>query len=432
MSTPTPIPYDWIREIPTALKLLDDIPLVGYPPEFPFKDYSAKLGKILQIDDLSIQLGSPEWRTADQLMTGLSDDLIAINLTISPVEGTVSFVFPRFDIATLLAGMISSSPPAVLDKEYLEGFFQFVALEAIATLQGVEFDKNLSPQLLSSKELPNEASLCRDLTLTTHGKAIHGRLIISQKFRSKWKERYSQRSLTVPPKVTQQAEVTVHIEAGHTSLGLNEWRGVSPGDFIILDQCSLSLEDDKSRVMLTLNGKPTFRARLKQGTLKILEYPMFYEVETPMAKYNPDEDHDEDSELEGEDEEFQDSEIESDLDIDDDEEFDDEVEEEVEAGAAPTGKPSLKPNKEAVQVTRSTESHAAPSPDEIPVNLVVEVGRFQITVQKLMELQPGNLLELDVKPENGVDLVINGKCVGKGELLRIGETLGVRILDMAN
>jgi flagellar motor switch protein FliN len=47
-----------------------------------------------------------------------------------------------------------------------------------------------------------------------------------------------------------------------------------------------------------------------------------------------------------------------------------------------------------------------------------------------MELQPGNMLEVDLHPENGVDLVVNGKRIGKGELLRVGETLGVRILDI--
>ena len=53
-----------------------------------------------------------------------------------------------------------------------------------------------------------------------------------------------------------------------------------------------------------------------------------------------------------------------------------------------------------------------------------------MSMQKLMEIEPGNTLELDVHPENGVDLVVNGRRIGKGELLRIGESLGVRILDI--
>ncbi len=40
-----------------------------------------------------------------------------------------------------------------------------------------------------------------------------------------------------------------------------------------------------------------------------------------------------------------------------------------------------------------------------------------MSVQKLLELQPGNLLELDVHPENGVDLVVNGSCIARGRTL---------------
>ncbi|MBA3604201.1 MAG: type III secretion system cytoplasmic ring protein SctQ [Parachlamydiaceae bacterium] len=68
---------------------------------------------------------------------------------------------------------------------------------------------------------------------------------------------------------------------------------------------------------------------------------------------------------------------------------------------------------------------------DIPMTVVVEVGRVQISVQKLMDLEPGNLLELNIHPENGVDLVVNGVVIAKGELLKIGDSLGVRILDKA-
>ena len=66
----------------------------------------------------------------------------------------------------------------------------------------------------------------------------------------------------------------------------------------------------------------------------------------------------------------------------------------------------------------------------IPISLKVEVGQVRMTLAKLMELQAGATLDLNVDPEEGVDLVVNGKCIGRGELLRLGETLGVRILEI--
>ncbi len=398
------------------------------------RDYSSQLGQLLQIQNLTITVNEPEWRTAENLLKGLPEDLTAINFALPPVEGIVSLLFSKRDIGTLFSEMIKSVPPVTLNTDYFEAFVQYISTEALNLFQTIGYDKNINPHLLSSKELPKDASLCREITLTSPSKNLHGRLVISQTFRTKWKERFAQRSMTIHPEITQKVEVPIHIEVGSAQMTFGEWRQVELGDFVILDKCLLSTDTEKAKVILTLNGKPVFRARLKEGILKILEFPMFYEVETPMAKYNPEE---EEEEFEGEDESLSDEEL-TDQEVEEEVADEDIEEEDVFEEPSPTIPPmpektppqAFKPALKVSEPPRSTESRTAPKPDEIPVTVVVEVGRFQITVQKLTELQPGNLLELDVRPENGIDLVINGKCVGKGELLKIGETLGVRILDI--
>lgn len=85
---------------------------------------------------------------------------------------------------------------------------------------------------------------------------------------------------------------------------------------------------------------------------------------------------------------------------------------------------------EAPSLSEPAEKTAILSTEEIPLTIIVEVDRIQMPIKKLLELQPGNVLELAAKPESAVSLVINGKCVGKGELLRVGDTLGVRIIDL--
>lgn len=67
---------------------------------------------------------------------------------------------------------------------------------------------------------------------------------------------------------------------------------------------------------------------------------------------------------------------------------------------------------------------------ELPLTVAVEIGRFQMTIGELMRLQPGNLLELTVHPQDEIDLVVNGKRIGRGELLRIGQLLGVRVTEL--
>jgi flagellar motor switch protein FliN/FliY len=53
-----------------------------------------------------------------------------------------------------------------------------------------------------------------------------------------------------------------------------------------------------------------------------------------------------------------------------------------------------------------------------------------MSIDKLISLQPGNLLNLDIRPENGVMLVVNGKIFGQGELILIGDNVVVRIKEI--
>jgi flagellar motor switch protein FliN/FliY len=54
-----------------------------------------------------------------------------------------------------------------------------------------------------------------------------------------------------------------------------------------------------------------------------------------------------------------------------------------------------------------------------------------MTVDHLMKLSPGNFLELPIHPEQGVNLTVNGQKIGRGELVYLGEQLGIRILELA-
>ncbi len=79
----------------------------------------------------------------------------------------------------------------------------------------------------------------------------------------------------------------------------------------------------------------------------------------------------------------------------------------------------------------------APSPEsaglleDITVALVVELGRVMVSAADVMGLRPGQVIELSRKPGDAVDLVVDGKRIGKGELVEIDGELGVRILSLA-
>jgi flagellar motor switch protein FliN/FliY len=62
--------------------------------------------------------------------------------------------------------------------------------------------------------------------------------------------------------------------------------------------------------------------------------------------------------------------------------------------------------------------------------VIVELAELVMSVEKLSTLQPGNLLDLDIRPENGASLVVNGKVIGRGELISIGDSVGIRITEI--
>jgi len=84
------------------------------------------------------------------------------------------------------------------------------------------------------------------------------------------------------------------------------------------------------------------------------------------------------------------------------------------------------------EATQFSEAEGQPiSLKELPVHLTVELSRIRITLEKLMELTPGNLIELPIHPDQAVKLTVNGQLVGNAELVHLGETLGIRILNLS-
>jgi flagellar motor switch protein FliN/FliY len=64
------------------------------------------------------------------------------------------------------------------------------------------------------------------------------------------------------------------------------------------------------------------------------------------------------------------------------------------------------------------------------VTLTAEIGHVSMPLHKLLHLEPGMMIDLVMPPEQGVDITISGKKVAAAELLKLGETLGLRILDV--
>lgn len=67
---------------------------------------------------------------------------------------------------------------------------------------------------------------------------------------------------------------------------------------------------------------------------------------------------------------------------------------------------------------------------DIPVTLVFEAGRIALPLAEIQRLDTGSLIPLDAPVDSGVAIFANGKRVGHGELIKLGEELGIRIVNI--
>jgi len=75
----------------------------------------------------------------------------------------------------------------------------------------------------------------------------------------------------------------------------------------------------------------------------------------------------------------------------------------------------------------STDPSPEVSPLDVPVTLTVELGRVNLTLNRLADLKPGDVIELGRHSREPVELTSNGRLVARGELILIDTELGIRV-----
>jgi type III secretion protein Q len=82
-------------------------------------------------------------------------------------------------------------------------------------------------------------------------------------------------------------------------------------------------------------------------------------------------------------------------------------------------------------------NHETPSSEELepladlPVQLVFEIGRAEFPLKEIAKMGEGTVLHASPSLSSPVNIMANGRLVGKGELIRVGEGLGVRIVRLS-
>ena len=70
--------------------------------------------------------------------------------------------------------------------------------------------------------------------------------------------------------------------------------------------------------------------------------------------------------------------------------------------------------------------------ENIEVQLTVEVGGTKISIRDLLKLNDGSVVELDRIAGEHLDILVNGTLLAKGEVVLVGERLGIRFTEIVS
>lgn len=372
-------PDNWLQKIEQALLESKELPVLEEEYVFPWAECTHVISSALDLKELKLSTTAAGWKPQEQCLLGLGEHPILLGVELPPISGSMVWALSSEDAAALTFYFLPQE--GFSDPRFQEGFYRFLMLQAIQAIDHAKLFKGSSLHLLMEAMPPQEESLCVEVAIGLPQQTVYGRLICPASFMNLFKSHQAlPKSSPLDTDQAKQLEVTLRMEVGSSSVSSEEWKSVRPGDFLVLDRCSYDPKIDKGSVLLILGRTPLFQGRIKPDGLKILDYAFYYEEGAVPANV----------------EELTDEEIE-----------------------------------ETEEHLWSAESEDEKTPSALgEMVLTVEVGRVRINLEKLLQLIPGSMLDLAISPSQGVDVISNGKKIAKGELIKLGETLGIKILHV--
>ena len=67
---------------------------------------------------------------------------------------------------------------------------------------------------------------------------------------------------------------------------------------------------------------------------------------------------------------------------------------------------------------------------DIPVTITMEIGRSQISIRNLLQLNQGSVVELDRVAGEPLDVLVNGTLIAHGEVVVVNDKFGIRLTDV--
>ena len=89
--------------------------------------------------------------------------------------------------------------------------------------------------------------------------------------------------------------------------------------------------------------------------------------------------------------------------------------------------------KQVPSSERAVSSASAPRSEDpkrilrLEVPVIVTLAERTMALSEILSLSPGSIVEFDKPSDEMLDLMINNRCVGRGQAVKVGENFGLRV-----
>ncbi len=359
--------HNLFAKISPQIQELNTIPLFGSAPALNLEILSHKLQEAFAIPDLSLRLKAQQWKEKSEIKEGLKGKLITTSFVLSPIDSPIFWTLAKTDLDKLTAHMLLEKPPK---KAFTSPLLQ-EGYYRFLTLEVLSILQTLAPVEQLSLQLSEDQILPDENAVCIDIEiTFHEITIWGRLFIPEtFRKNWVQHFSAFPPQY-----VPTHLSR-HLPLTV----GIKIGSVQLLskewkkikmgDFLLPDIISTDERGVLMFNQTPLFQVHIHPQEIKLIDFALT--PEEPMEEHQNTLSHKLDS----------------------------------------------------------AEEEVTPIKD-IPLQISIEMARLKITLDELMNLSPGSLLELPPLADKRVSLIANGQKIGVAELIYLGEALGLKILEI--
>ena len=240
-------PLAWVRRVASELPDFNTIPLFGNAPPFDWVRFASSLAAQFGLPRFAVNAKGQQWREGSELKQGLGSQVRLLPVTLSPL-GTVYWMMAEADVLKLVSWIMkpSSKSRTPISEILQEGFYRYLALEALHSIQGTEPFTNLTLQLAEEEDLQMSKAFCIDVEIQFDQKSCWARLALPVEFRANWIQHFSaMASEYFPTELSRKIEIDLSVKIGSVASQEEE--------VVALKELPLSITVEIARLKMTLD-----------------------------------------------------------------------------------------------------------------------------------------------------------------------------------